>query len=179
MTNKERYEQFCASTYVPIYSKPWWLDAVCGSDEKNVQDYDWKSYYSLIRELQPDAAICFRGPDVRWVGNERGVTREAEWSVVPAHLGVFEDGTSPSAKSKKAKGVMDLDIGSRKAIKHEEEFIWYPAECSVPIRDHWFHVADDKYGIKTKDKLLKLYYNTVGGNANLMLGLAPDKRGQP
>lgn len=154
-----------------------WLDAVCGSDEQHVQDYDWKSYYALIRELQPDAAISFRGPDVRWIGNERGVTRESEWSVVPAHMGVREDGTSPAAKSKKSKGFMDLDIGSRKAIKNEEEFIWYPAECSVPIRDHWFHVADDKYGIKTKDKLLKLYYNTVGGNANLMLGLAPDKRG--
>lgn len=154
-----------------------WLDAVCGSDEQNVQDYDWESYYALIRELQPDAAITFRGPDVRWIGNERGVTRESEWSVVPAHIGVREDGTSPKSKSKKSKGFMDLDIGSRKAIKHEEDFIWYPAECSVPIRDHWFHVADDKYGIKTKDKLLKLYYNTVGGNANLMLGLAPDKRG--
>lgn len=154
-----------------------WLDAVCGSDELHVQDYDWKAYYALIRELQPEAAISFRGPDVRWIGNERGVTRESEWSVVPAHMGVREDGTSPATKNKKSKGFMDLDIGSRKAIKNEEEFIWYPAECSVPIRDHWFHVADDKYGIKTKDKLLKLYYNTVGGNANLMLGLAPDKRG--
>lgn len=154
-----------------------WLDAVCGSDELHVQDYDWKSYYALIRELQPNAAISFRGPDVRWIGNERGVTRESEWSVVPAHMGVREDGSSPVAKNRKSKGFMDLDIGSRKAIKNEEEFIWYPAECSVPIRDHWFHVADDKYGIKTKDKLLKLYYNTVGGNANLMLGLAPDKRG--
>ena len=154
-----------------------WLDAVCGSAEQHVQDYDWAAYYALIRELQPEAAISFRGPDVRWIGNERGVTRESEWSVVPAHMGVREDGTSPAAKSKKSKGFMDLDIGSRKAIKNEDEFIWYPAECSVPIRDHWFHVADDKYGIKTKDKLLKLYYNTVGGNANLMLGLAPDKRG--
>lgn len=155
-----------------------WLDAVCGADERNVQDYDWAAYYKLIRELQPEAAICFRGPDVRWLGNERGVTRESEWSSVPAHLGVYEDGTSAQSKSKKSKGVMDLDIGSRKAIKNEDEFIWYPAECSVPIRDHWFFVPDDKYGIKTKDKLLKLYYRTVGANCNLMLGLAPDKRGR-
>lgn len=25
------YEAFCARCYVPIYSKPWWMDAVCGS----------------------------------------------------------------------------------------------------------------------------------------------------
>lgn len=29
MTNKEKYCQFCESTYIPIYSKPWWLDAIC------------------------------------------------------------------------------------------------------------------------------------------------------
>lgn len=27
--NKEKYISFCESTYIPLYSKPWWLDAVC------------------------------------------------------------------------------------------------------------------------------------------------------
>ena len=27
------YDKFCAKVYIPIFSKPWWLDAVCG--EKN------------------------------------------------------------------------------------------------------------------------------------------------
>ena len=31
--NKELYAKWCETTYVPIYSKPWWMDAVCG--EKN------------------------------------------------------------------------------------------------------------------------------------------------
>ena len=26
--NKTKYNQFCAENYVPIYSKPWWLDVV-------------------------------------------------------------------------------------------------------------------------------------------------------
>lgn len=29
MTNKEKYAIFCESTYVPVFSQPWWLDAVC------------------------------------------------------------------------------------------------------------------------------------------------------
>ena len=40
MTNKERYEKFCESTYVPIYSKPWWMDAVCGAENWNVWLYE-------------------------------------------------------------------------------------------------------------------------------------------
>ena len=46
------------------------------------------------------------------------------------------------------------------------------------MRPHWFFEEDDKYSIKTKDKLLKLYYNTVGNNSCLMLGLSPNKRGE-
>ena len=39
MTNKEKYEEFCKSTYVPIYSKPWWMDAVCGPENWDVWLY--------------------------------------------------------------------------------------------------------------------------------------------
>ncbi len=154
-----------------------WLDAVCGQDEDREQKHDWGRYYSLIRELQPDAVISFRGPDVRWSGNEKGVTRLNEWSVVPAHLGVREDGSDYECTTKKSVKLFDLDIGSRKAVKKETEFIWYPCEVSVPMRNHWFYEEDDKYSIKTKDKLMKLYYNTVGNNSCLMLGLSPNKRG--
>ena len=30
MTNKEKYIQFCEQNdFVPIFSQPWWMDAVC------------------------------------------------------------------------------------------------------------------------------------------------------
>ncbi len=155
-----------------------WLDGVCGENETRNQKHDWGRYYKLIRELQPDAVISFRGPDVRWCGNEKGVTRNDEWSVVPAHLGVMDDGSEVLSSSKKSVRTFDLDIGSRKAIKKETDFIWYPCEVSLPMRSHWFFEEDDKYSIKTKDKLIKLYYNTVGNNSCLMLGLSPNKRGE-
>lgn len=37
--NKETYDKFCESVYVPIYSKSWWLDAVCGEDNWDVWLY--------------------------------------------------------------------------------------------------------------------------------------------
>lgn len=33
---RERYAQFCSSIYVPIYSQPWWMDAVCGPESWDV-----------------------------------------------------------------------------------------------------------------------------------------------
>ena len=40
MMSKEKYNRFCEKNYVPIYSKPWWLDAVCGEDNWNVWIYE-------------------------------------------------------------------------------------------------------------------------------------------
>ena len=33
---KEKYEIFCSKEYVPLFSKPWWMDAVCGEDNWDV-----------------------------------------------------------------------------------------------------------------------------------------------
>ena len=155
-----------------------WLDGICGSSETRAQKYDWGRYFALIRKLMPGAVISFMGPDVRWSGNENGVTRENEWSPVPAWYGIDENGVSEERpKNRKSGDIMSLDIGSRKAIKGEEKFIWYPCEVSLPMRKHWFFDEEDKYSVKTKDKLFKLYYNTVGNNSCLMLGLSPSKRG--
>lgn len=37
---KEKYKLFCQQTYVPIFSKPWWLDAICGPDNWGVWLYE-------------------------------------------------------------------------------------------------------------------------------------------
>ncbi|MCR5482410.1 MAG: GNAT family N-acetyltransferase [Clostridia bacterium] len=36
MKSKERYQVFTESTYIPIFSQPWWLDITCGSDNWDV-----------------------------------------------------------------------------------------------------------------------------------------------
>lgn len=40
VTNKEKYQAFCGKTYVPIYSQPWWMDAVCGPENWDVWLYE-------------------------------------------------------------------------------------------------------------------------------------------
>ena len=39
MSDKLKYQEFCAETYVPIYSQPWWMDAVCGEENWDVWLY--------------------------------------------------------------------------------------------------------------------------------------------
>lgn len=40
MTNKEKYNQFISKNYVPIYSKSWWMDAVCQPENWDVWLYE-------------------------------------------------------------------------------------------------------------------------------------------
>ncbi len=150
--------------------------------DRKIQEYDWEGYYEVVRECQPGAVIALVGPDVRWYGNEWGVIRENEWSVVPERHSIysaFERSKQPVKRRffKKEKEY-ELDLGSRKAIKKESQFIWYPCEVSLSIRDRWFYHKDDEYTAKTKDKLIKLYLQSVGANCCFMLGVPPMKNGK-
>lgn len=40
MNHKELYEKFGEKAYIPIFSKPWWLDAVCGDENWDVWIYE-------------------------------------------------------------------------------------------------------------------------------------------
>ncbi len=157
------------------------LDGTAEPDKNGYeQQYDWEGYYQLVRKLQPNAVIALCGPDVRWNGNEWGVCRKNEWSVIPARHSIYEaiNNSKDSEKLSRRSATMELDLGSRKAIKKDEEFIWYPAEVCVSIRDGWYYHKSDEYTAKTKDKLLKLYFNTVGSNYCFMLNVPPMKNGK-
>jgi alpha-L-fucosidase len=55
---------------------------------------------------------------------------------------------------------------------------WRPVEADTPLRKgHWFWHPNDEASVKSVDELLALYDTSVGRGAQLMLGLAPDRRG--
>ncbi len=55
---------------------------------------------------------------------------------------------------------------------------WRPVEADTPLHDkHWFWHPNDVGTLKSLDDLLTTYDETVGHGAQLMLGLAPDRRG--
>lgn len=154
-----------------------WLDGTCGEGTSGKrQNYDWQGYFTLIRELQPNAVISSCGPDVRGCGNEAGVCRSSEWSVVPSYLCIAESDYS-ERQTKKHSNVMALDLGSRNAIKNAKKLIWYPAEVDVSIRKGWFYHKDEDYTVKPLSKLVDIYYNSVGANASYLLNVPPNQQG--
>jgi alpha-L-fucosidase len=159
-----------------------WFDGACGEGPNGKrQVYDWPGYFALIRKLQPNAVISIMGPDARWIGNEAGVTRESEWSVIP----VVGDDDSPDEKNPGGIAHLDAqakDLGSfgriAEVARQGGRLIWYPGQVDVSIRPGWFYHAAEDDKVKTLDHLLNIYYTSVGGNAQLLLNIPPDKRGR-
>jgi alpha-L-fucosidase len=159
-----------------------WFDGACGEGPNGRrQVYDWPGYFALIRKLQPDAVISIMGPDARWIGNEAGVTRASEWSVLPVV------GTDDWPDEKNPGGIAHLDaqakdLGSLERIaavaKQGGRLIWYPGQVDVSIRPGWFYHAAEDDKVKPVEQLLDIYYTSVGGNAQLLLNIPPDKRGR-
>ena len=162
-----------------------WLDGACGEGKNGkVQEYDWPGYYKVMRELQPNATINVCGPDVRWVGNEAGIGRVSEWSVVPSYYSINEFTAENSQKEdnkkfRKSHSQMIMDMGSRKAIADADELIWYPSEVDVSIRPGWFFHESENYKQKSLKKLMKIYLSSVGNNSTLLLNIPPDKDEKP
>lgn len=169
--------------YGDIYT--FWMDGACGEGPNGkAQVYDWKRYYAKVRELMPEAVLSISGPDVRWCGNEAGLVRNSEWSVVSkimtdpvltAELSQKSDETS--FRERPLDPTMD-DLGSREKLINEPELAWYPAETDVSMRPGWFyHEAEDEK-LKSLDQLKEIYLKSVGGNTALLLNLSPMPNGR-
>jgi len=159
-----------------------WFDGACGEGPNGKrQVYDWQAYWDLIRELQPGAVISIMGPDVRWVGNEAGTGREIEWSVIPVP-GMADRPADKDPGVISGLNAMTPDLGSLQAIeaaaRRGGRLIWYPAQVDVSIRPGWFYHASEDMKVKTLGQLLDIYYAAVGGNAQLLLNIPPDRRGR-
>lgn len=171
------------SNYGPVFML--WLDGACGWTENGIpmQEYDFARIWNEALKLQPEILLANEGPDVRWVGNEAGKGRVAEWCVFPKCEHALNDYISPKkAKNPKyAKRSINRelpDLGSREFLSNYDEFMWYPAEADVSIRPGWFYHKSEDDKVKSLDKLISIYNNTVGANTLLLLNLAPDKKGE-
>ena len=161
-----------------------WFDGANGEGPNGkTQVYDWERYYKTIRKLQPKAVIAIMGPDVRWVGTESGYGRETEWSVVPISAKEQEK-IAENSQQLAGSGTfipagdrMSDNLRSREKILKAGGLVWYPSEVDVSIRPGWYYHAREDSLVKSPEKLVDIYYSSLGRNSLLLLNLPPDKRG--
>ena len=170
------------TNYGDIYT--FWMDGACGEGPNGKkQVYDWDRYYAKVRDLQPEAVLSISGPDVRWCGNEAGIVRKSEWSVVSKTM------TSPVLTAKlsqqedseefreRAIDPTKEDLGSREVLENEPELAWFPAETDLSIRPGWFYHPEEDDKVRSLENLKDVYLKSVGGNTALLLNLCPMKDG--
>ncbi len=145
--------------YGPIHEV--WHDGANGGDgyyggakEKRTIDkrvyYDWPQTWELVRSLQPDAVIFSdMGPDLRWVGNEKGYANETCWETYDP---VGPDGGAPAPGFTRDK---EGQAGTRNGSH------WMPPECDVSIRPGWFWHEKENEKVKTPRQLMDLYYRRL------------------
>lgn len=102
----------------------------------------------------------------RWIGNEAGHAGDPCWATMP-DLAVAEKAHKQSAEY-------------RAMLYHGDPNgkLWSPAMVDVPIRNHdWFWVPDSDHKVYAVEKLVEMYYRSVGRNSNLILGGTPNRDG--
>lgn len=114
----------------------------------------------ILRRYAPNAVV-FQGPQasIRWVGNEDGVAPYPAWNAVRFPKPGAKWGDYTAADSDAA--------GNR----------WLPIECDARIRATWFWHTDNARTLKSVDRLMDMYYRSVGHGATLLLNQTPDRTG--
>ena len=130
-----------------------WFDG-CGSEG---HQYDKPRIISEIRKCQPEILIFnMWDPDTRWIGNEAGLANIPNSNIVRS---------------------LDFSVMTRNKDELGDE-VFLPGECDCRIRRrNWFYSENDAHTLKSLDELMGLYYYSVGRGANLLINIAPDRRG--
>ena len=160
------------AAYGPIFEM--WFDGANGGDgyyggSREMRKingktyYDWPKTIELVRGLEPKILFFSdAGPEIRWVGNERGIAGRTNWNTISRD-------TLYAGKG----GIEELlNTG------HENGKDWVPAEVDVSIRPGWFYHAEEDAKVKTPEQLFDIYMTSVGRGSNLLLNIPPDRRGQ-
>ncbi|PXX21835.1 alpha-L-fucosidase [Arenibacter sp. ARW7G5Y1] len=146
-----------------------WFDGGAHSPEQGGPDV-----LSIFDKLQPNSLFYhnLQRSDMRWGGSETGTVPYPSWGTFP----YLSTGAGESAKKEiRANNYQLLKTGDPNGN------YYMPAMSDAPLRGHgghdWFWEPNREDIIYPLDKLVKMYYNSVGHNTTLILGVTPNTDG--
>ena len=120
--------------------------------------YNFERIVKMIRKMQPNCIVWGAGThgDARWGGSEKGHVNYPHW---------------PTMKS--GAGERNTAHGDVNASR------WVPAEGDTPINHAgWFWHKGQENRVKSPEALLKVWFESVGRGANLLVNVALNDKGQ-
>jgi alpha-L-fucosidase len=124
----------------------------------------------IVKKYQPDCLFYHNNQlaEARWGGSESGTVPYPCWATFP----------TPYSHSG------DTNADHINLLKHGDPdgAYWMPAMSDAPLRGYngrheWFWEPGDEEHIFPLEELIHMYYNSVGHNSTLIMGLTPDPRG--
>ena len=124
----------------------------------------------IVKKYQPDCLFYHNNQlaEARWGGSESGTVPYPCWATFP----------TPYSHSG------DTNADHINLLKHGDPdgAYWMPAMSDAPLRGYngrheWFWEPGDEEHIFPLEELMHMYYNSVGHNSTLIMGLTPDPRG--
>ncbi len=145
-------------------------------------DVDMDRVYSHIRTLSPLTVIS-NGPDARHLGNTKMVCRQSEWNVIEPvcdwqKITKVDKNKENTFRSPDGSGRMELDLGSRKALKKANSLCWHPYFADVSMRDSWFYNKEEDLRTMFLQRLKELYFMISGQGGVLQIGIPIDQCGR-
>ena len=146
-----------------------WFDGGAHGPEQGGPDV-----LSVFEKYQPNGLFYhnLQRADIRWGGSETGTVSYPCWGTFPYP----STGAGETAKEEISANNFQL----LKTGDPEGEY-YMPAMSDAPLRGHgghdWFWEPDREHTIYPVEKLLEMYYKSVGRNSTLILGVTPNSSG--
>ena len=157
----ERMVEELCSRYGPLCEI--WFDGGVITPEQGGPDV-----LPIVEKYQPDAIFyhSLQRAEHRWAGSETGTTGYPCYSTMPTVASQIRAHADPKKRTT--------------LLKHGDPDgrVWCPAMCDAPIREHdWLWRPNREHRLQPLNKLVNMYYQSVGRNANLIIGAVPDMDG--
>ncbi len=159
-----RYVKICEAMMTELCTRYGKVAAVWFDGGVRSPDQGGPDAQGIVEKYQPQAEFYSNRDrmDHRWIGNESGYAGYPCWATIdrdkiprpfPQYQKYMEHG-DPNGKS------------------------WCPGMVDVPLRNHdWFWGPGREHTIYPLNSLVKMYYESVGRNCTLILGITPDRDG--